>query len=847
MGNEDKYAQYPERPSDSRVRYFDGQFLGSQDFIDEQRYHVDRMRRHTAQLRVRGVSDGLGVSATGVLKVKIEAGTAIDDRGRQIVLLAARELTLPGDLAKPAQYVLCLVFAQPTDRTMGGNAEQKGTRGDTRFRDDATVSAYAVGKAAPEGAVGLALLTIDAGGGVVVSAPADVRVYSGLRLGGPAGPTLVSGGDPRPKDALLAGNLRVLGSLSVQDGVIFNGPTPVEGTKDLGLYSQVQGGSMRLVTRGGPVVLFNDGGIGSAKAQEFHANGDVTLNWLQNPLRISGTWNGFGDGSKNAEISNDSNQYKCLMVVGNGTGGAGRVVGVWDHLNVAGRARVVTGLSIGNPGATRMLQIGGIENGIGMDASDASPNAGYVRFGDNTGWRLHFARAKDSPAGPLNQGPGASVMTIHDSGHVSIGTVAWSEQVRLRLHGATIANQWCGRLVAGGENSVIVAGEFSNQAVLGAHNPALNAWADLVVNPGGKVAIATTSPENASLTVQGTTVLRTGGANSWDRLVVTTTKDWGDGENQYVTLGAGGASGIMLSNPHVSWRDGRASIRYGRTGGEASNTYWDAGVRGDGSFSWTPLDNNPANGQELLKVDRNGWVTLGGRAPLRFTHGWTGFPDGNAQASEISNDIDTYKCLMVIGNKSAGGERRVGIWDRLDVNGTLNVNGGQVANGTLTVNQAGNWAGLRVTNHTNRGVYMNLCYEGDNNTFVMYHQNGQGQYMRQDGVWNRNSDRSLKHDVTAMDDALELASRLRPVRFKWNATGTPCLGFIAQEVLPLFPEIVSESVHGEGDAARKVLGLKYDTFGVIAVAAVQQLKQQLEAKIAALDAQLRELAGVRAR
>ena len=80
-----------------------------------------------------------------------------------------------------------------------------------------------------------------------------------------------------------------------------------------------------------------------------------------------------------------------------------------------------------------------------------------------------------------------------------------------------------------------------------------------------------------------------------------------------------------------------------------------------------------------------------------------------------------------------------------------------------------------------------------------------------------------------------------------NATGTPCLGFIAQEVAPLFPEIVSETTRGEGDAARPVLGLKYDTFGVIAIAAVQQLKQQLEAKLAALDAQLRELAGARAR
>ena len=842
MGNEDKYAQYPERPSDSRVRYFDGQFLGSQDFIDEQRYHIDRLRRLTGQLRVRGVTDGLGVSATGVLKVKIEAGTAIDDRGRQLVLGAAREVALPADLTRPAQHVLCVVFAQPTDRTMGGTGEQKGTRGDTRFRDDVTVSTYGLGKAAPEGSVAIALLTIDAAGAVAVSAPADVRVYSGLRLGGPGSPTLSTGGDPRPKDVVLGGSLRIQGTLTVHNGIIQNGPTPIDGTVDLGLYGQVVNNWIRFVSNNGPFVFFADGGIGSNKLHEFAANGDLTLGMTRSPLRISGAWTGFADSSANkAEICNDTGTYKQLMVVGNGAGGAGRVVGIWDHLNVAGRARVVTGISINNATATRALQIGGLENGIGMDASDVSPNAGYIRFGDNTGWRLHFARAKDSPGGGQNQGPGAALMTVHDSGQVSIGTVDWSNQVRLRLYSPSAQNQWIGRLVAGGDNSVVIAGEWNKQATLAAHSAGLNAWADLVVNPGGKVGIATTALENASLTVQGTTVLRTGGAGGWDRLVVTTTKEWGDGEAQYVTLGAGGAAGIMLSCPHVTWRDGRASIRYGRAGGTANNTYWDTGVRADGSFSFYPIDNNPVNTQELLRIDRGGFVTVGWRAPLRFSQGWTGFPDGNASASEISNDIDGHKCLMIIGNKSAGGERRVGLWDRVDVNGSLQ------CNGSLIVNQRGSGDGLRVTNHTNRGVYMNLCYEGDNNTFILYHQNGQGQFMRQDGVWSRNSDRSLKHDITEMDDALDLALKLRPVRYKWNATGTPCLGFIAQEVLPLFPEIVSETTQGTGDATKKVLGLKYDTFGVIAIAAVQQLKQQLEAKIAALDAQLRELAGVRGR
>lgn len=180
---------------------------------------------------------------------------------------------------------------------------------------------------------------------------------------------------------------------------------------------------------------------------------------------------------------------------------------------------------------------------------------------------------------------------------------------------------------------------------------------------------------------------------------------------------------------------------------------------------------------------RDTFVEVGTNAnALRFTSGWSNFP---AAGTNLSVNLERHRHLRVPDGHRQPLRRRRAPRRRLD---TLNVNGTLNANGTLTVDQSGSWAGLRVTDHTNRGVYMNLCYEGANDTFILYHQNGQGQYMRQDGVWNRNSDRSLKRNVTAMDDALDLALRLRPVRFKWNATGTPCLGFIAQEVLPLFPE-----------------------------------------------------------
>lgn len=56
---------------------------------------------------------------------------------------------------------------------------------------------------------------------------------------------------------------------------------------------------------------------------------------------------------------------------------------------------------------------------------------------------------------------------------------------------------------------------------------------------------------------------------------------------------------------------------------------------------------------------------------IRFTKGWTEF--ANENNSEISNDTSLYKTLMIVGNKSSGGTRNVGMWDNVDVNGDLNV------------------------------------------------------------------------------------------------------------------------------------------------------------------------------
>ena len=70
------------------------------------------------------------------------------------------------------------------------------------------------------------------------------------------------------------------------------------------------------------------------------------------------------------------------------------------------------------------------------------------------------------------------------------------------------------------------------------------------------------------------------------------------------------------------------------------------------------------------------------KSKIRLSGKWTGYPDGKEKdKAEISNDSGSYKTLMLVGNKSGGGVRKVGVWDHLDVNGNQNITGKLTVNG----------------------------------------------------------------------------------------------------------------------------------------------------------------------
>jgi hypothetical protein len=129
-----------------RVRFFDGQFLVDQDFIDEQRYHLDRERRYSRMLGITGVVSGLTVTKDGLYQIAVGKGTAIDALGRTIVLVDDLALRLPDKFAGKQDVELRLVYQEnPTDMAQTGSLSER------RWDESPKIAALA-----PDGTVAVA-------------------------------------------------------------------------------------------------------------------------------------------------------------------------------------------------------------------------------------------------------------------------------------------------------------------------------------------------------------------------------------------------------------------------------------------------------------------------------------------------------------------------------------------------------------------------------------------------------------------------------------------------------------------------------------------------------------------
>ena len=104
------------------------------------------------------------------------------------------------------------------------------------------------------------------------------------------------------------------------------------------------------------------------------------------------------------------------------------------------------------------------------------------------------------------------------------------------------------------------------------------------------------------------------------------------------------------------------------------------------------------------------------------------------------------------------------------------------------------------------------------------------------------SARRFKQDIRPLEGAAELLSRLRGVRFRWKPEfgGTEDIGFLAEEVAEVLPEVVQRN-----PATGEIEGVDYTRIVAVVVEAFKAQQQRLEQLMRQLEALEREVQHLR--
>jgi len=141
----------------------------------------------------------------------------------------------------------------------------------------------------------------------------------------------------------------------------------------------------------------------------------------------------------------------------------------------------------------------------------------------------------------------------------------------------------------------------------------------------------------------------------------------------------------------------------------------------------------------------------------------------------------------------------------------------------------GNYWNIYTENHPNQASSGNLLFVPGPSGVYSFIQKTTGNYFS-------GSDVRLKTDIHSLSGVLDRLLQLRPVSYRFKTappSAPPTIGLIAQEVEPLFPEVVTEH---DGMKA-----LAYSELVPVTVGAIQELNQKLNEELKRRDAENAEL------
>jgi hypothetical protein len=124
-----------------RLHYFDNQFLKAEDFTTEQEYHLEMRRRHNQVLHTKGVAEGLQIKKTSDRVITVQAGTAIDGYGKEIILLKDLPISLADKTDFPNNSTIYVSASYSEKRQKPQPDTSTDENQTTRFFENAVIKA----------------------------------------------------------------------------------------------------------------------------------------------------------------------------------------------------------------------------------------------------------------------------------------------------------------------------------------------------------------------------------------------------------------------------------------------------------------------------------------------------------------------------------------------------------------------------------------------------------------------------------------------------------------------------------------------------------------------------------
>jgi len=274
---------------------------------------------------------------------------------------------------------------------------------------------------------------------------------------------------------------------------------------------------------------------------------------------------------------------------------------------------------------------------------------------------------------------------------------------------------------------------------------------------------------------------------------------------------------------------------------------------------------------ERMRISNNGLVGIGTKAPTNPLHvvkgvsGASGYVDASLV---LENSIHNYINILAPADFETGilfGKPSASTSGGIIYNSVVHPNGfqfrtdnnvvrmvltgdGNLGIGTIfpedyRLRIGTNLLGFNILNNFNNTHWEQFVDED-----LLLYSNGVnnlvGRFDKTSGTYTAASDERLKTNIKPMTSVLDKINQLKPTtyQFKTDKNGKEYNGMIAQEVMKIFPSLVSH--YTNKDRKVDVYTMDYSGFGVIAIKGIQELQMQVkeqQEKIISQDKKLEDL------